>query len=283
MWSTARKVAGVKAWTSASLIVLLSGHIQQIPPLVPTRKLELHNPKIAFWSWRHWWNQGSAAGSPNQGTALLEKAVACSWCGFWQTALGAYGNAMSHHALPCWWEFTENLRRMTQSFDCYIQGYKATSQRELLPACQISGTAWAWTSSHPLAGQAQSCSLAALLPDSPMIPMIQALTQSRHLVRETSQLFQVAMARLGAALCTWPGMQRRPALSCLSQDLVCPTTPHTGPDGCLKRRCLRELLLDSNKDLKNSQEHPDVWDFLTLPTTGLRTVPESPNVEDWSP
>lgn len=84
-------------------------------------------------------------------------------------------------------------------------------------------------------------------------------------------------------LCMWPGVTRRPTVSCLIQELVCPTTPHTASDGCLKRQCLWELLLDSHKDLEKWQEHSEVWGFLTLPTTGPRRVSESPNVEDWSP
>lgn len=45
MWGTARKLAGEKAWTSTSLIFILSGHAHQFLLLVTTLKLELHSPK----------------------------------------------------------------------------------------------------------------------------------------------------------------------------------------------------------------------------------------------
>lgn len=188
MWNTARKVAREKAQTS-----------ERIPnsPLEWTCQAD-PSPRSHIEAWTAQpkeapseaggvnGNTGALQAPPNQGAALLEEAVACSQCGFGKLLLVHTVTQWITTRFPSNENLPRNLRRIIQSFDSYNQGYKATSQWELLPACQVSGTAWGWMSSCPLAGRAQSCSRVALLPDSPLFFMIQAPTQSRHWVRETS-------------------------------------------------------------------------------------------------
>lgn len=82
MWSTAQGVSEEKARISTSLIFLLSGGVQQIPPLVSTLQLELHTLKghcLKVEEFMDTWGT-------HQGTALPKEAAASSHCVFGKVA-----------------------------------------------------------------------------------------------------------------------------------------------------------------------------------------------------